>query len=129
VVNHTARLRVRLSANEVGCELRIAAPDGTELLRKQLVQSGPWHAIELPVAGESESPGGPFGFVVHDAVGNRTERSLPMAMRERSLDIAFGGEPHAAAMVGDELVVSADGARVPFTCGDAWRVVRADFVL
>lgn len=125
-VGERARLRVRLSANEPGCLLRVAVAGGREFPTVPLVETGAWQVVELPLsAGDAPAGAAPLLFVVEDPHGNRTERAIPVQLRDRSVRLTFAAEGPGFAVLGPELVLAEAGARATVHFAPSWTVARA----
>ncbi len=116
-----ARLLVRLSAAEPGCELRIV--DGSETTVLRLDGQGPVHACDVTL-GANGAAAGPPRFVVTDPAGNRTAVDLPFERRDRTVAPGWehGSEAH---WTGDELVLAPERAGIAVSFGPAWTLVAA----
>ncbi len=120
--------RVQLEFDEPG--LRIEVRDDAGRLRADRplqAKAASWHEFEIDAApsGEPFAPG-IYGFAVIDSVGNRTERTLPLAFRSRSLDVVFAASPTGGVVtLGKELACGPDGGSVTLTCGESFVPVAA----
>jgi predicted Ser/Thr protein kinase len=105
------RLRVRLSAVEAGCTLRLLV-GGLELTAP-LAESSHWQVLDLAVPPGANVPeDAALACVVHDAAGNEVRREFALPVRDRSLAVAVTPEPPLSAFVHDEVVVAEQGGAV-----------------
>ncbi|MEO6597169.1 MAG: serine/threonine-protein kinase, partial [Planctomycetota bacterium] len=125
-----AHLRIRLSVQEGGCELHIVSPEGVDVVQVPLVGAVLWHKVEIPLAlSAGRLASGPLLFRIVDAVGNRTEHTFPITLRDRDLRLEFAGEGAGVKWMGRELVMTETGASATATVGSLYRFVGANLEL
>ncbi len=121
-----ARLRLRLSAAEAGCTLRLLGIDQVERGQVPLTEAGPTHMVELPLHGPGGTiASGPAWFVVTDPLGNRTEQLLPLTLRRRDLQLEVVGRAPDAVWIGRELVLTEHGGEATIAAAPPFRILGA----
>lgn len=109
LVGDRARLRVRLTAAEADCSLRL----GDELQDAlPLAATSGWQALELPAEPLRRVAGAALTFRVVDRSGNASESVFALALRERSLRPQLLVNRPDAALLDQELVLAEVGAAV-----------------
>jgi hypothetical protein len=122
----SARLRLQLSAGEAGCTLQLFGIDQVELARLPLAGAADTQTIEIPLHGERGNiTSGPLWFAIEDALGNRTQRQLPLVLRRRDPQLVVTGKAPVAVWVGGELVLGDGGGEVVIDSAAPFRIVRA----
>ncbi len=130
IVGPAARLRVRLSAAETDCVLRLAAIDQAEIWRTPVPAGVVAAVFDVPIDGpRGRFAPGSYWFVVEDRAGNADKRQFAVDLRDRSVHLEFPGARPGAKWIGRELVLTEGGAMADVAVDEAHRLVGADVEL